>query len=152
MTLSTALRRETPLFVFDGVCVLCSEGASFIMRHDPGGQVQFASAQSDLGRAIYEKMGLPIDSSYLLVDSAGTHAKTDGYFQLARILGGWFRLGLVFRIVPRPVRDWFYDRVAKNRYRWFGQAGYCELLEPDQRARLVESDESFSEPLLTPER
>jgi predicted DCC family thiol-disulfide oxidoreductase YuxK len=104
MTLSTALRRETPLFVFDGVCVLCSEGASFIMRHDPGGQVQFASAQSDLGRAIYEKMGLPIDSSYLLVDSAGTHAKTDGYFQLARILGGWFRLGLVFRIVPRPVR------------------------------------------------
>jgi predicted DCC family thiol-disulfide oxidoreductase YuxK len=56
----------------------------------------------------------------------------------------------VFRIVPRPVRDWFYDRVAKNRYRRFGQAGYCELLQPDQRARLVESDESFSEPLLTP--
>jgi hypothetical protein len=40
--------------------------------------------------------------------------------------------------------------VAKNRYRRFGQAGYCELLQPDQRARLVESDESFSEPLLTP--
>lgn len=145
---SSELRRDRPLFVFDGVCVLCSTGASFIMRHDPEGRVQFASAQSDLGRAIYRRMGLPIDSSYLLIDADGTHAKTDGYFQLARILGGWYRLGLAFRIIPRPVRDWFYDRVAKNRYRWFGKAEYCGLLRPEQRSQLVESDEGLSERLL----
>jgi predicted DCC family thiol-disulfide oxidoreductase YuxK len=148
MTHSTELRRDRPLFVFDGVCVLCSTGANFIMRHDPEGRVQFASAQSDLGRAIYQRMGLAIDSSYLLLDRDGTHAKTDGYLQLARILGGWYRLGLVFRIIPRPIRDWFYDRVAKNRYRWFGKADYCGLLTPEQRGRLVESDEGLSEQLL----
>ena len=25
------------LFVFDGVCALCSGGAAFVMRHDPRG-------------------------------------------------------------------------------------------------------------------
>lgn len=142
------LRRDRPLFVFDGVCVLCSTGANFIMRHDPAGRVQFASAQSALGQAIYHRLGLPIDSSYLLIDADGTHTKTDGYFQLARMLGGWFRIGLLFRIIPRSIRDWCYDRVAKNRYRWFGKADLCGLLSIDQRKRLVESDEGLSEPLL----
>lgn len=145
---NSALRRDTPLFVFDGVCVLCSTGANFIMRHDPTGRVQFASAQSALGRAIYQRMKLPIDSSYLLIDRAGTHSKTDGYFELARILGGWYRLGLIFRLIPRPIRDWFYDRVAANRYRWFGKADYCELLGSEQRALLVETDAGLSERLL----
>jgi len=148
MTHSTELRRDRPLFVFDGVCVLCSRGANFIMRHDQAGRVQFAAAQSNLGRAIYQRMGLPIDSSYLLLDPDGTHTKTDGYFQLAHILGGWYRLGLVFRIIPRPIRDWVYDLIAKNRYRWFGKAEYCGLLRPDQLERLVESDEKLSEQLL----
>ena len=148
MTELTELRRDLPLFVFDGVCVLCSTGANFIMRHDPDGRVQFASAQSELGRAIYLRMGLAIDSSYLLIDRHGTHAKTDGYFQLARTLGGWFRLGLVFRVIPRFIRDWIYDRVAANRYRWFGKADYCALLRPEQQARLIERDDGFSERLL----
>jgi predicted DCC family thiol-disulfide oxidoreductase YuxK len=46
------IRRHRPLFVFDGVCVLCSTGASFLMRHDREGRIQLASAQSELGSAI----------------------------------------------------------------------------------------------------
>ena len=134
------LRRKQPLFIFDGICVLCSTGASFLMRHDRRGRVEFASAQSPLGSAIFAKLGKPIDESYLLIDSDGWHAKSDGYFQLARILGGWWRLALVFQIIPRPIRDWIYDRVATNRYRWFGKSEYCALLTDEQRARLVSDD------------
>ena len=134
------VRRPRPLFVFDGVCVLCSTGASFLMRHDRKGRVQFASAQSRLGSAIYRKLSKPIDESYLLIDADGWHAKSDGYFQLARILDGWWRLALIFRVIPRPLRDWLYDRVAANRYRWFGRTEYCSLLTDEQRSRLVEDD------------
>ena len=51
-----------PIFVFDGVCVLCSTGASFIMRHDPQGKVRFLSAQSSLGAAVYAHYDLPLDA------------------------------------------------------------------------------------------
>ena len=29
------------------------------------------------------------------------------------------------RIVPRPLRDWLYDRIALNRYRLFGRRQTC---------------------------
>jgi predicted DCC family thiol-disulfide oxidoreductase YuxK len=139
----SSITREKPLFVFDGHCVLCSRGASFIMKHDRHGRVQFASAQSELGSAIYRRIGIPVDDSYLLIDSTGCHSKSDGYFRLARILGGWWRLALIGKVVPRPIRDWMYDSVAQNRYRWFGRAEQCSLLTPEQRSRLVSDDEGL---------
>ncbi len=129
-----------PIFVLDGYCVLCSTGASFIMRHDHARKVRFLSAQSDLGKAVYAHFGLPIDSSYLLIAPDGTYKKTTGYFRLADILGGWFRLGKIFQIIPRAIRDKVYDWVAHNRYRLFGKSEQCSLLTPDQRELLVTDD------------
>ena len=136
----TDLVSPHPIFVFDGVCVLCSTGASFIMRHDPQGKVRFLSAQSPLGSAIYAHFGLPIDASYLLITPEGTFKKTTGFFRLADILGGWFRLGKIFWLIPRPIRDVVYDWVATNRYRLFGKSEQCALLSGEQRARLVADD------------
>lgn len=134
------ITRARPLFVFDGHCVLCSSGASFIMKHDRTQAVQFASAQSELGSAIYKALGLPVDESYLLVDAAGVHTKSDGYLRLAKILGGWWRIAAVARLVPREARDWVYDQVARNRYRWFGRTEQCRLLTSEQRDKLVSDD------------
>ena len=136
----TDLVSPHPIFVFDGYCVLCSTGSSFIMRHDPQGKVRFLSAQSELGKAVYAHFGLPIDASYLLITPEGTLTKTTGFFVLADILGGWFRLGKIFRLVPRAVRDRVYDWVATNRYRLFGKSEQCALLTSDQRALLVIDD------------
>lgn len=136
----TDLVSPHPIFVFDGYCVLCSTGSSFIMRHDPQGKVRFLSAQSELGKAVYAHFGLPIDASYLLITPRGTLTKTTGFFVLADLLGGWFRLGKVFRLVPRVVRDRVYDWVATNRYGLFGKSEQCALLSADQRARLVVED------------
>ncbi len=133
-----------PVFVFDGHCVLCSSGAAFIMRYDHEHKVRFLSAQSSLGEAIYNHYGLPLDSSYILIADDGTHMKTDGFFRLADILGGWFRVGKVFKIIPRFVRDWVYGHIARNRYSLFGQSEeQCALLTPAQRAQLVDDDEGL---------
>jgi len=126
--------------VFDGYCVLCSTGASFIMRHDLHGKVRFLSAQSPLGQLVYAHFGLPLDASYILITPHGTFTKTTGFFKLADILGGWFRLGKIFWLVPRVVRDPVYGWVARHRYRLFGTSEQCALLTADQRARLVEED------------
>ena len=55
------------LFVFDGVCVLCSGGASWLMRHDKRARVNFTAAQDALGRALYAHYGVRLDESYLLI-------------------------------------------------------------------------------------
>jgi predicted DCC family thiol-disulfide oxidoreductase YuxK len=137
------LRRDRPLFIFDGVCVLCSTGVGWLMRRDAQGRVQYLSAQSELGQAIYRHLGMKLGDSYVLIDSEGTHTKTDGFFRVADALGGPWRLGKVFAFIPRPVRDLFYDRLAANRYRLFGTAGQCAILSPEERARLVIDDQEL---------
>jgi predicted DCC family thiol-disulfide oxidoreductase YuxK len=134
------LTRDRPLFIFDGVCVLCSTGVRLLMTIDRREAIQFLSAQSELGQAIYRHQGLELGDSYLFIDSAGTHSKTAGFFRVADALGSWWRLGKVFALVPRPIRDWFYDRLANNRYRLFGTSDHCALLSPAERARLVTAD------------
>ena len=126
-----------PLFVFDNVCVLCSGGARFIMQHDRKERIALTSAQGELGSALYRHYGLRMDDSYLFLADGQAYEMSEGYFQLARRLGGVWRLAGVSRIVPGPLRDAIYRLVACNRYRWFGKTEACALLTPDQRARLL---------------
>jgi predicted DCC family thiol-disulfide oxidoreductase YuxK len=128
---------STPLLVFDGNCVLCSGGAAFVMRRDEAGRVNMASAQSALGQALYRHYGLALDGTYIFIAGGRAFTRSAGYLAMFSVLGGWWRLLQASRVVPERLRDWLYDRVAANRYRWFGKTETCALLTPDQRRRLI---------------
>jgi predicted DCC family thiol-disulfide oxidoreductase YuxK len=125
------------LFVFDGVCVLCSGGASWLMRHDTKGLVNFAPAQETLGRALFAHYGVAMDESYLLIADGSAYTASRGYLELCRILGGWWHILRITAVIPERLRDWLYALIARNRYRWFGKADYCALLTREQRCRLL---------------
>lgn len=126
-----------PVFVFDGSCVLCSGGASWIMRRDHKCRIAFTPAAGDLGAALYHHYGLAIDDTYLFLASGRAYGLSEGYFRVADEMGGAWRLLNLFRIVPRPIRDRAYRLIAGNRYRWFGKTEACALLTAEQRARLI---------------
>lgn len=125
------------LFVFDGVCVLCSGGASWLMRHDRNARVNFTPAQERLGQALYAHYGVAMDESYLLIAGGRAYTASRGYLELCRILGGWWRLLRSLYLIPERLRDGIYSLVARNRYRWFGKSSYCALLTEEQRKRLI---------------
>ena len=130
---------DPPLFLFDGHCVLCSGGVARLMRLRRANRLQFASAQSPLGRALFAHYGEDPDQTYLLIDDGRAYGRSDGYLRLCRLLGGPWHLLRALTLVPRPLRDAAYAVIARNRYRWFGTADQCALLTPEQRARLISS-------------
>ena len=132
---------DRPLFIFDGVCVLCSGGAAWLMRHDHQRVFQMTTAQSPLGAALYAHYGIDWNDTYLMVSGGLPYTKSDGYLQMCRIVGSWWRVFLVLRLVPRPLRDWGYDLIARNRYRWFGRVEYCQLIPEDMRVTLLHPPE-----------
>ncbi|MEW4447801.1 DCC1-like thiol-disulfide oxidoreductase family protein [Qipengyuania sp. JC766] len=126
------------VFVFDHHCVLCGTGVGFIMKHDRRRAIAFTSAQQGLGEALCRHYGIDWDETYLLVRGGRPYIKFDGYFEVARAMGGPWKLATVFRIIPNFILDRVYDLVARNRYRWFGKTEQaCQVLTPDQRARLL---------------
>lgn len=126
-----------PLFVFDGVCVLCSGGASWLMRFDRVHKVNLTPAQGPLGQSLYTHFGMALDDSYLLIADGRTYTASAGYLQLCKILGGPWHLLRITALIPEAWRDWLYGQIARNRYRWFGKTDYCTLLSDDQRRRLI---------------
>ena len=125
------------LFVFDGICVLCSSGASWIMRNDGRALVNFTPAQEALGQALYAHYDIGMDESYLLIADGSAYTASRGYLELCRILGRWWHALRMSAIIPERLRDWLYALVARNRYRWFGKADFCALLTKAQRERLL---------------
>lgn len=125
------------LFVFDGVCVLCSGGAAFLMRHDRHARVSFTPVRSGLGQALYRHYGIDWNETYLLIEGGRAYTASAGYLRLCTVLGGAWALLRVGALVPERWRDAAYALVARHRYRWFGTAEHCVLLTPEQRARLL---------------
>jgi predicted DCC family thiol-disulfide oxidoreductase YuxK len=125
------------LFVFDGVCVLCSGGASWLMKFDRNRRVNFTSAQGPLGQTLYAHFGLEMDESYLLITGGRAYTASAGYLQLCKVLGGPWHLLRIGGLIPAIMRDWVYAQIARNRYRWFGKTEFCVLLDEKQRRRLI---------------
>ncbi|MEM6476969.1 MAG: DCC1-like thiol-disulfide oxidoreductase family protein [Pseudomonadota bacterium] len=126
------------LFVFDHHCVLCGGGVGFIMKRDTKASINFTSAQKGLGEALCRHYGIDWDESFLLLRGGRPYVKFDGYFEVARALGGWWKPLTVFQHLPTFILDQVYNLVARNRYRWFGRTDEaCAVMTPDQRARLI---------------
>ena len=125
--------------VFDGMCVLCSANARFILRHDRRGRFRLATMQGAAGAALMARFGIdPLDpETFIVVEGGHAWRDSDAVFAIWRGLGWPWRAGTVLRVVPRAVRDAAYRMVARNRYRWFGQRETCFVPTPGQAARVL---------------
>ena len=127
------------LVVFDGVCVLCSGFARFILKRDHAFVFRLTTAQSPLGQALFRHYGLDtemLETNLVLIDGR-PYTKLDTVPAVAERLGGGWRLLAVLRAIPRPIGDWLYDRIARNRYRLFGRHDSCMMPEPQWRERFI---------------
>lgn len=130
---------DQPLIVFDGVCVLCSGFARAIVRLDPAGRFRFATAQSPLGQALFWHFGLPTEvyeTNLVLIDGVG-YTRLDSFIATMRALGWPWRAAVALNLLPPPLRDWLYERIARNRYALFGRRDSCDIPSPKLRSRLI---------------
>jgi predicted DCC family thiol-disulfide oxidoreductase YuxK len=125
--------------LFDGVCKLCNGWARFLIRHDHALHFRLASVQSAEGQALLAWGGLPTDhfDSMALIEDGQMLLRSDAVLRIvAQLPGAWRHLAWL-RLVPRPVRDWCYDRIALNRYRLFGRYDSCLLPSADHARRFL---------------
>jgi predicted DCC family thiol-disulfide oxidoreductase YuxK len=139
MTDAAAVEAEGPLVLYDGTCGLCNRSVQLVVRHDSRGRFRFAALQSDTGRALLERHGLPVDQldSVVLVEGGRAFTRSRAALRIARRMDMPWPLLWTLALVPRAVSDFVYDRVARNRYRWFGRTDACMLPPPGVRARFL---------------
>ena len=133
------MRTDQAIVLFDGVCNLCEGVVRFIVRHDPDSRFRFAPLQSEPARRLLEKHGLPTDTvdTFVLVEGSRCLTRSDAALAVVRHLPGAWRMLRVLVVVPRPLRDWAYTIVVRNRYRWFGRKQSCMVPTPELTSRFL---------------
>jgi predicted DCC family thiol-disulfide oxidoreductase YuxK len=134
------------LVVFDGVCVLCSGWVRFLLARDNINFFRFTPIQSPYGRTLAQRLGINPETpeTNAVIIGGRAYFKCDSAIQALVRLPRW-RWVRAFSILPRPVRDWFYDRVARNRYQLFGKTESCMVPTPELMRRFI-FDQSGANP------
>ena len=121
------------VILFDGVCNLCNSFVNFVIRNDKKEVFKFAPIQSNFGEIALKKhrINSKDTDSIILIDEDNYYIKSTAALYIAKELSGAYPLLFCFMIVPKFIRNWIYDLVAKNRYKWFGKKVSCMIPTPE---------------------
>jgi predicted DCC family thiol-disulfide oxidoreductase YuxK len=128
---------------YDGDCALCQGFIRFLLLCDrQGRRFLFSPLQGHLITQLLEpatRAALP-DTLVLRTAEGEVRIQSEAVLGALDRLGGFWRVvGILGRVVPRPVRDAVYAWVARTRRRMFGGTHYhCPLVPVHLRDRFVD--------------
>ena len=126
------------IILFDGDCNFCDQSVQFIIKRDKHAVYKFASIKSDVGQALLKKHQIPSSvDSLILIEYDAYYIKSTAALNICRKLAGGWKLLYSLLFIPKPLRDYIYSIVAKNRYKWFGKNDSCVLPSPDIKNRFL---------------
>ena len=127
---------DRAIILFDGVCNLCNGAVQFILTRDAAARFQFASLQSGSARRILGDLS-PAET-LVLAEAQRIYTKSGAALRIARRLRFPWPLLTAFLLIPRPLRDFVYDWVARHRYAWFGKRDACLSPKQEFKNRFVD--------------
>ena len=131
---------EKPVILFDGVCNFCNAMVNFIIRQDKNNVFLFSALQSTSGNKLLEryKIDWNASDSFVVIENDKAYQKSNAALKLYNKLPWYWKWTQVFWIVPKFMRDWVYNVIAKNRYKWFGKKEQCMIPTKEVRAKFLE--------------
>jgi predicted DCC family thiol-disulfide oxidoreductase YuxK len=136
------------LLLYDGTCGFCAKSVQFVLQREHRRRtLRFASLDSTVGREVraqYPELE-GVDSVVWIEAGSGSRdyrlfVRSEAVFRVLRYLGGiWTGIAVVGAVVPRGLRDWAYDFVARHRHKIVPRgAHFCLLPSPEQRTRFLD--------------
>lgn len=134
------LPNNKKLIFFDGVCNLCNASVQYIIKHDKNNVFMFTPLQGETGQFIIKKYQIDTtktDSILLYTVGKGIVYKSTAVLKIAGKLGFPRNLLQVLLVIPPVIRNWVYDYIAENRYKWFGKQNECMIPTENLKARFL---------------
>jgi predicted DCC family thiol-disulfide oxidoreductase YuxK len=128
------------VILFDGVCNFCNFWVNFIINRDKNDTYQFAALQSDSGQKLLQEFRLNSNDfdSFVLIINDKHFTKSTAALMISKNLNSIIKLLYPLIILPVPIRDFFYDLIAKNRYKFFGKRDVCRIPAEEEKKKFLE--------------
>ncbi|NNC50589.1 MAG: DUF393 domain-containing protein [Flaviramulus sp.] len=135
------LNKHKKLILFDGICNLCNNSVQYVIKNDKKNLFMFTAIQSETGKKIIEEFKIDTaktDSILLYTPEKGIDYKSTAAIKIAYQLGFPQNLLGIFYIIPPFIRNWVYDYIAKNRYKWYGKKDACMIPTPELKSKFLD--------------
>jgi len=114
---------------FDGVCGLCDWSVNLLVKMDTQKNLKFSSLQGKSGQILLSDLKIDLNefSTVLFKVNDQVYTKSTAVFKIIQSIGGFFKILLIFNLLPTRFNDWIYGKVAKYRYKYFGKLDKCDI-------------------------
>jgi predicted DCC family thiol-disulfide oxidoreductase YuxK len=113
---------------------------NFAIKHDPQKRIKFAPFQSNAGQLLLSQHNIAIESinSVILIENGKVFTQSSAAFRVCKYLSGIWKIFYGLLIIPKFLRDFLYNIIARNRYRWFGKKETCMVPTAERRERFLD--------------
>ena len=127
------------IILFDGVCNFCNYWVNYVMEKDKYDKYRFATLQSDFGQELLKEYGLNTNEfeSFILIEGGMLHQRSIAALMIAKNISGLFKILYPLIVVPGKLRDFIYNLIAKNRYKFFGKKDFCRVPAQEERSKFL---------------
>jgi len=112
------------VIIFDGVCGLCNKSVDILIKIDKEKIFTYTSLQGEYVKTLDLE---PDIDSILFYEDDTVYYKSTAILKIFKSLGGLWKITVVFFLIPRVIRDFIYDIIAKYRYKVFGKMESCRM-------------------------
>ncbi|HLW29965.1 MAG TPA: DUF393 domain-containing protein [Brumimicrobium sp.] len=128
------------IIFYDGDCGFCNTSVQFVLKHRKT-DFYFIPLQTDLAKRIMfiHSETIQMNTLYLL-NEGKLYEKSTAAIRISKNLNKLYPI-LYFLgiIVPKSIRDWVYDQIAKRRHKI--NPGYCAMPKPEERLFFIDKVE-----------
>ena len=125
------LVKKERIVIFDGVCGFCNKSIDLLIKLDKDKLFKYTSLQGEY----VKKLDIAKDlESIVFYEEGKIYYKSTAVLKILRSLGGVGILANIFFIIPKFIRDFIYDVIAKYRYTIFGKMETCRMPKVEERA------------------
>lgn len=125
------------IIFFDGVCPMCNRGVNFLISKDKRNIFAYAPLEGITAREKLSKKDLENMDTIIYMKGNKTYKYSDAVIKSLSDLGGLWKLFLLFKVLPKFIRDGVYKYISKNRYKWFGKKKICQISTPKERGKIL---------------
>ena len=130
---------DKQIILFDGVCNFCNYWIDFVIKRDKKDVFRFAALQSDKSKELTKNLNIDVLKldTFILIAGKKHFTKSSAALLICKELNSPIKIFYLFLIIPKFIRDFIYDLIAKNRYKFFGRREICRVPTEEEKWKFL---------------